>query len=72
MSEAEIGSSLASVLASACALRASVATAALVRLSMMKASVPAPPPSARNGSIGMPGNSAITIMTAADMPSAFG
>ena len=47
-------------------------TASLLRLSMMKASAAAPPPSAMNGSIGMPGNSAITSITAPDMPSALG
>ena len=31
-----------------------------------------PPPSARNGIIGMPGSSAMTSMTAPDMPSALG
>ena len=34
--------------------------------------MPAPPPSARNGSIGMPGSSDMMIITAADMPSAVG
>ena len=36
------------------------------------ASAAAPPPSARNGSIGMPGSSASTSITPADMPSACG
>jgi D-xylose transport system permease protein len=44
----------------------------LLRLSKMKASAAAPPPSATNGIIGMPGRSDITSMTPPAMPSAFG
>jgi hypothetical protein len=43
-----------------------------VRRWITKASMPAPPPSARNGSIGMPGSSDMMIITADDMPSAVG
>jgi hypothetical protein len=49
-----------------------MAMTCLARLSTMKASAAAPPPSARKGIIGMPGNSAITSITAPDMPSALG
>ena len=45
---------------------------AFMSRSTLRASHAAPPASARNGSIGMPGRSAIAPITAADMPSAFG
>ena len=51
------------------------AAVALVRrlwLRAFQASAAAPPPRARNGSIGMPGSSASTSITPADMPSACG
>ncbi len=73
LSAALIGSSVGSLFAAVLlACVASAASASLVRFSIMKASAPAPAPSARNGNIGMPGNSDMTIITAADMPSAFG
>jgi hypothetical protein len=67
-----MGSSAASVLAAASVFFASAAAASFMRLSTMKASALAPLPSARNGITGMPGRSAITSITAPDMPSALG
>ena len=74
MSAALIGSSAgsAAVAAAAFACVASTAAARCVRRWITKASTPAPPPSARNGSIGMPGSSDMMIITADDMPSAVG
>ena len=66
------GALVAAASAGAAAAAASSALALRWRLRALSASAAAPPPSARNGIIGMPGSSASTSMTPADMPSACG